>query len=199
MVATAALALLVEEHSFPREYYMLLTQPEAVATASGTCISSTTTTKSSSTSSSGNLERRVKALELHRCANDARIASCPEALRCLLDVQSKRIYSAQWQWVGEQYYSLPLEERARMLRSSTVPQMCKSMLMENKSAAVAEGQQRFYLVVVQYNAVINSKALEEQVRCCESDVSKRLPSNRFKFQVASEEDNDVITGFSHNR
>ena len=64
------------------------------------------------------------------------------------------------------YYKWDLPKRASQL-NCTVPQLCKGMLMENKSwkdTSSPKLNARFYLVVVQYCSSIDAKRLESEVR-----------------------------------
>lgn len=112
--------------------------------------------------------------------------------------------STSWKWVPSHYYTLSLSERAKILQAQSTQQLCKSMLMENRAPNAPKDckdrtNSRFYLVVVQYDAAINTKKLESEVRGLRSFQSgTRLSTTDFEFRMASEEDNDRITGYSHN-
>jgi len=112
--------------------------------------------------------------------------------------------SVSWKWVPENYYSLTLKERSRILNAQSTNQLCKSMLMENRASNSPKDcfdrtNARFYLVVVQYDATINTKKLESEIRGLKSiESGKRLEKSDFEFRMASEEDNDRVTGYAHN-
>jgi prolyl-tRNA editing enzyme YbaK/EbsC (Cys-tRNA(Pro) deacylase) len=114
-------------------------------------------------------------------------------------VKSLSCYSSIFRWVPSSYYSLPLSSRASLL-SCTIPQLCKAMLMENKSwkdTKTGSKNTRFYLVVVQYCSAIDNKKLESAVRTL-TDVKDRLSSKDYAFSVAKEADSNNLTGFLHN-
>lgn len=121
-----------------------------------------------------------------------------EVSRARNAVASQRIYSSVFKWVPEEYYSFPLSKRAEILGAHSTFQLCKSMLMENKSFDASIGNEsRFYLVMLQYETSINNKKLQSEVRALRP-VANRLDSSKYDFRVASAEDNDRLTGYSHN-
>ena len=125
-----------------------------------------------------------------------------EVLRARNAVVANKIYSSVFKWVPEEYYSYSLSKRAEILGAHSTFQLCKSMLMENKSfdASLADDSPsyaRFYLVILQYETAINNKKLQSEVRALRS-VAKRLDQGKFDFRVAGEEDNARLTGYSHN-
>jgi prolyl-tRNA editing enzyme YbaK/EbsC (Cys-tRNA(Pro) deacylase) len=105
-----------------------------------------------------------------------------------------------FKWVADDYYNYSLVQRAKLLGAHSSFQLCKSMLMENKSFVPHEENEtysRFYLVVLQYETSINSKKLQSEIRALRP-LKNRLDPSNFEFRVASEEDNARVTGFSHN-
>lgn len=79
------------------------------------------------------------------------------------------------------------------------------MLMENKAydPALASdtndgSYSRFYMIVLQYETSISSKKLVSEVRALKQPVTKRYDTNKFDFRLASSEDNDRLTGYTHN-
>ena len=117
------------------------------------------------------------------------------------------IYSAVFKWVPENYYSLTLAERAKILGAHSTWQLSKSMLMENKAfdKKLASSNNnddgsysQFYLIVLQYETTISNKKLISEVRALKKPVTKRYDANKFDFRVASSEDNDRLTGYTHN-
>lgn len=124
-----------------------------------------------------------------------------EVLRAKNAVIAQKIYSSVFKWVPENYYTLTLEQRAKLLGASSTFQLCKSMLMENKSydASCAHDRNyaRFYLVILQYETAINNKKLQSEIRAL-VPVKERLDFSKFDFRVASEEDNARLTDYSHN-
>lgn len=125
-----------------------------------------------------------------------------EVLRARDAVAQKKLYSSVFKWVPDRnYYSYPLKKRAEILGAHSTFQLCKSMLMENKSFDPSSGDNstyaQFYLVILQYETSINNKKLQSEVRALRP-VAERLDPSKFDFRVASEEDNARLTGYSHN-
>jgi len=136
--------------------------------------------------------------------------------RARKDVESIKpaFISTVWKWVPDGYYNMCLHDRANVLGSHSIQQLCKSMLMENTRVVVEESNNnnnnntinidrtnaKFYLVVVQYNATTNTKKLESQIRGLRpiTQQNNRLHPSQFDFRVAKEVDNDRITGYTHN-
>lgn len=113
------------------------------------------------------------------------------------------IYSSVFKWVPENYYTLALSQRKEILGAHSTWQLCKSMLLENKAydqALSAEdgSYSRFYLIVLQYETTISTKKLVSEVRALKQPVTKRYDTNKFDFRLASSEDNDRLTGYTHN-
>lgn len=71
----------------------------------------------------------------HQSAHsDYSIGRCDEFIRRAQNaVIRQRCYSAVWKWVPPNYYDTPLEQRARILKATSIHQLCKSMLMENRA------------------------------------------------------------------
>ena len=119
-------------------------------------------------------------------------------------VASSNLYSATFQWVPEHYYSLSLLERAKILGANSTYQLCKSMLMENKAFDPAlalskndKSYAQFYLIILQYEATITNKKLQNEIRALRP-AKKRLDPSKFDFRVASQIANDRLTGYTHN-
>jgi prolyl-tRNA editing enzyme YbaK/EbsC (Cys-tRNA(Pro) deacylase) len=149
------------------------------------------------------LEDRVTALENARfqCPKDV---SVDESIRrARKHVEDLGLWSANWKWVPPPYYTWPLEQRAEALGARTTHMLCKSLLLENKKVTDKPELEdkltnpRFLLVVVQYEATLDVKKLANSLRKLRP-VKERLDESQFDFRVASSEDNDRITGFSHN-
>lgn len=115
-------------------------------------------------------------------------------------VEKGGLYSANWKWVPEPYYNWGLERRRQELGARSTKQLCKSLLMENKKNT-GDGNDptnpKFVLVVVQYAATLDVKKLSTAIRA-RRPVSSRLDDSQFDFRIASSEDNDRITGYTHN-
>ena len=138
---------------------------------------------------------------------DISIPSNPERvqiIRAHKAVTTANIFSSVFKWVPDQYYSFLLSERAQILGAHSTFQLCKSMLMENKAAEPAlrfgandASCSQFYLVVLQYEAVIDIKKLQSEIRALKP-VASRLDPSKFDLRLASEEHNAKVTGYSHN-
>lgn len=151
------------------------------------------------------LEARVQSLEKLKLKipsnkgdiSDDEISAICRARR---HVESKRCYSAAWKWVPKDYYSKDLDQRSVILSAHNRMQLCKALLMENRSIEAKKFDRlnaQFYLVVVQYGAEINTKKLEVEVRALKP-LQERLETSKFNFRLASAEDNDKLTGYVHN-
>jgi len=152
-----------------------------------------------------NLENNILYSQLHdkkRIPNDPAIHEQVQRAYSAVTIRHG-LYSSVFKWVPENYYSLTLAQRAKILGASSTWQLCKSMLMENKafdeSLSSKDGSySRFYLIVLQYETSISNKKLISEVRALKQPVTKRYDFNKFDFRVASSEDNDRLTGYTHN-
>lgn len=127
-----------------------------------------------------------------------------QILRARNAVLKSNNYSSVFKWVPQEYYSFPLSKRANILGAHSTFQLCKSMLMENKAVDPAirggsndDSYTPFYLVVLQYEAVIDIKKLQSEIRALKP-IKSRLEPSKFDLRLAAEEDNASITGYSHN-
>jgi prolyl-tRNA editing enzyme YbaK/EbsC (Cys-tRNA(Pro) deacylase) len=112
-------------------------------------------------------------------------------------------YSAIWKFVPQHYYNISLDERAQCLRAPSIHYLCKSLLLENRkvSTEITEydpTNPRFVLVILQYASTLDVKKLSNAIRKLRTDVTQRLDETQFDFRIASELDNDIITGYTHN-
>ena len=148
---------------------------------------------------------RVEKLEANYVVtpNDKVLSSneMSSIIRAKHAVQASKCYSAIWKWVPSNYYSLSLQERAKILGTQDKMQLCKALLFENrsidKSSNFDRNNSQFYLVIVQYGAEINTKKLELEIRSL-LPLQERLEPSKYNFRLASEEDNDRLTGYVHN-
>lgn len=146
------------------------------------------------------LEKRVEALERRHHNSQETV---DEAMRrARLAVEEAAIYSAQWKFVPEPYYTWPLSKRAECLGAPSVHNLCKSLLLENKKASSPSDSfdptyPKYVLVVLQYAATLDNKMLVNAIRALRP-VKERLDDSSFDFRIASEEDNDRLTGYKHN-
>ena len=123
--------------------------------------------------------------------------------RFAVETQTTLHYSAVWKFVPEQYYETSLEERARCLQAPSIHYLCKSLLLENRKATTTVRHSdptnpRFVLVVIQYASILDTKKLITAIRQLRTDVTQRLDVSQFDFRIATESDNDAITGYAHN-
>ena len=146
---------------------------------------------------------RIRVEKLERAVYD-----CPDGedvdesmRRARQAVEMANLYSARWMWVPSAYYTWPLSERASCLRAPSPQYLCKSLLVENKKRR-ATGHDptnpRFVLVVIQYAATLDARKLVSAIRSLRPSVKDRLEDNQFEFRIAHPEDNDRLTGYSHN-
>ena len=159
------------------------------------------------------LEEKVFQSQANAHPTDESTRRARNYIESVLPSQNKFISSVCWKWVPSHYYTLSLKDRAAILQASSTNQLCKSMLMENRAYKpdspssnnkrndfdLNRTNSRFYLVVVQYEAVINAKKLESEIRGLRPFQSGlRLSKTDLDFQMASSEDNDKVTGYKHN-
>jgi len=155
-----------------------------------------------------NLESRLIALERKRFQCPDTIDIVNESMRrSRYDVEQKYITSARWKWVPPNYYSFSLQERAKLLGVPSTYYLCKSLLLENKkytSDNNIKGMKndstnpRYVMVMLQYEATLDNRKLINAIRSKRSSVQDRLDVNAFDFRVASNEDNDRLTGYAFN-
>ena len=121
--------------------------------------------------------------------------------RARLAVESNHVYSAQWAVVPQpDYYTWSLPDRAKCLGAPTIHYLCKSLLMENKRHTGANDDPtnpKFFLVVIQYAATLDVAKTVTLLRSLRP-VGQRLDASSFDLRIASSDDNDIITGYSHN-
>jgi prolyl-tRNA editing enzyme YbaK/EbsC (Cys-tRNA(Pro) deacylase) len=148
------------------------------------------------------LLQRVEALEKKRFACPHEDVVVDEQMRrARLAVDQLALYSTSWKWVARDYYSWPLAERAVALGAPNTDFLCKSLLMENRKAPEDGGDPtnpRFMLVVLQYEATLDTKKLILAIRALRPVVAERLDDSHFDIRIASEEDNARITGYDNN-
>lgn len=147
------------------------------------------------------LLQRIEALEKKRfqCPHDD-VQIDEQMRRARLDVEQKKLHSSSWKWVEKKYYSWPLSGRAKALGATSTDYLCKSLLMENRKAPEANDDAtnpRFVLVILQYEATLDTKKLVNALRALRP-VPDRLDDSHFDIRIASEEDNAKITGYDNN-
>lgn len=149
------------------------------------------------------LAERITKLErcLWNCATSEQTVT-PQMRRARSAVESKSLHSAQWKWVPKHYYDLPLSDRAKLLGAPTTSALCKAVLLENRACDSPDcsdpTNSRFYMVIVQYDSAIDNKKLQSEIRALRPPGNERIDPSKFDFRLASEEDNDRLTGYEHN-
>jgi prolyl-tRNA editing enzyme YbaK/EbsC (Cys-tRNA(Pro) deacylase) len=136
------------------------------------------------------LERAVQAIE-EKTAHARVIGEIKRTKRDKNLCHTSRIVN-----VPENYYSLPLYERAKIL-SCSPPQLCKALLFED-SAAPPSSPNKFYLVIVQYVAKVSPEKLKEVVWRMLKSSSGNIHHAAPHLRVADAADSDNLTGFKHN-
>ena len=159
----------------------------------------------SETTSLEDLRKRIAQLEAAAFRVPKHIEVVDEPMRRARSaVQAAGLYSAQWKFVPETYYSWGLEERRRVLNNTpSILQLCKSLLLENKkydpqSDPNPRTNPQFVLVIVQYAATLDTTKLTSSIRKLQKDLKLRLDANAFDWRIAATADNDRITGYAHN-
>ncbi|KAG7343701.1 aminoacyl-tRNA editing domain containing protein [Nitzschia inconspicua] len=151
----------------------------------------------------GTLEDRIVALERKQYSCPAEIQEVDESMRrCRQEVERLGLYSVNWKWVPESYYDCPLTQRAKILQAPSTEFLCKSLLLENKKATNNTVDfiynPQFVLVVLQYDAELDTDLLTKSVRRLTQSVEDRLDASHFDWRVADASDNDRITGYQFN-
>lgn len=147
------------------------------------------------------LIERVEALEAKRFQCPKGVFVDESMRRARAHVESLQLWSANWKWVPEPYYTWPLEKRAQILNAPTTHMLCKSLLLENKKVEKETDDRtnpKFMLVIIQYEATLDVKKLTTAIRKLRPAGDTRLDESQFDLRVASSEDNDRLTGYAHN-
>ena len=119
-------------------------------------------------------------------------------LRCYKSAKENDIKSSCLARVTGDYYNQPFESRREQLNSESIDQLCKSLILEN--TAFPEGHEetptfaRFYLIIVQYVAQMQSHKLFKYLRT----INPTVPKKYFHFRVADESEAINLSGFEHN-
>jgi len=149
------------------------------------------------------LEERVTELERLQYKCPPNITEVDESMRrARKAVESLKLYSCNWTWVPEEYYTWPLEQRAVQLNSPSTSRLCKSLLLENKKVNDDTFDPtlhpRFVLVVLQYDSELSEGDLTTSFRRLRPVGEGRLDPSHYNWNVADPEDNDRITGYKFN-
>ncbi|GMI34566.1 hypothetical protein TrRE_jg13180 [Triparma retinervis] len=190
-----------DERGLASKYFLLPKESPKIGSQSGTASTKAAVGETGGSAADEDLTKRVEMLE------KALLPSGPtpgpnmsdSVASVFRDVCRLGCYSATFKWVPKDYYEWDLGRRAKTLGGYGTEQLTKAMLMENTrhKGESTRTNSKFYLVVVQYVATIDAKKLASAVRAL-PPVSSRLNPTDFQFRVASEEDNDRLTGFKHN-
>jgi prolyl-tRNA editing enzyme YbaK/EbsC (Cys-tRNA(Pro) deacylase) len=153
---------------------------------------------------------KLAALQAHLTVLERKRFQCPPCVeavdesmrRARLHVESVPCCcSAVWKFVPEPYYTWELPQRAVALGASSIQQLCKALLMDNKKVPADQPHDptnpKFVLVIVQYAATMDNQKLVNAVRALRP-VQDRLDVSQFDFRIASEQDNSTLTGYEHN-
>ena len=118
-----------------------------------------------------------------------------------------RVFNYRLVTVPSDYYDRTFQERADIL-SATIPQLCKSLIFENVDfdATCRNGEDdytysKYYLVLLQYEAKFDTIKFENLIwslRPVASIVTHRLAKSKFNFKLASDENNNRLSGYKHN-
>ncbi|ELP88008.1 hypothetical protein EIN_419370 [Entamoeba invadens IP1] len=119
-------------------------------------------------------------------------------IRCYESAIQEGITSSCLSRVNDNYYNSPFEERIRQLNTPCTSQLCKSLILENTAfppgATETPTFARFYLLIVQYVAQMQSHKLFKYLRAVNPEVKKKC----FHFRVADESEAITLSGFEHN-
>lgn len=102
------------------------------------------------------------------------------------------------------YYELSYQERIQLLHGTNINQLCKSLLMVNHNYIVhpeltPQQHPRYVLVIIQYIARLHNDRLSKLVYNHISSQSSCIRKNReYNWRLASENDNEHITGYINN-
>jgi prolyl-tRNA editing enzyme YbaK/EbsC (Cys-tRNA(Pro) deacylase) len=126
------------------------------------------------------------------------------------DLVTKQVYNSQFKVVPSDYYSKSLDDRSSILNANCADELCKTIVFENVHYKRTSGDQhilddcfdvtnsRYYCVVVQYNAKIDTELVAKTIINLRKPGEMRLKMNNFNFQLAPEAVSDDLTGFVHN-
>lgn len=126
--------------------------------------------------------------------------------RVKADLRYRHIYGYRLVSVPSSYYSMPLSERAKMLRCH-VGQLCKSIVMENTSFVESDCNDdiinsKYFCIVLQYCAKLDEDKLNavlQRIILHRNKTSKKqISMKKYHFRLVASSVNDELTGFSHN-
>lgn len=129
------------------------------------------------------------------------MGSSPTQQRLEQELIDKGCTQFEFVRVPADYYDHELEFRQACLRAPTIHHLCKSIVMENtRSHPSVTGwtdpaASKYFLIIVQYTARLHSDKLKAAVMKASGGAHG---SKYYNMRLASEEANDLLTGFSHN-
>ena len=107
-------------------------------------------------------------------------------MRVFNDAKAQHVTSACLARVTADYYDQPLERRREQLNCASTAQLCKSLILENTAFPAGHEEtptfSRFYLLIVQYIAQMQSHKLFKFLRA----INPTVPKKYFHFRVADE-------------
>ena len=161
------------------------------------CTSSLTLAGQRCIKSMTDVAERVSALEKKIIMMESLFITNPVS-RVKFSLIRRGIKSAIFQTVPDNYYSMSFVDRATLLKCS-VPQLCKSIILENTSYCDEYGSDmtysRYYCLVLQYAAKFNEDKI---IDFCQKIGMKNIPRKRYSFQLAPSDVSAALTGFDHN-
>ncbi|KAL9658743.1 hypothetical protein ABK040_005898 [Willaertia magna] len=106
---------------------------------------------------------------------------------------------ATFSQVPSDYYQRTLEERREILKTKSIHQLCKSLILENSKCPNQDNSNpknpKNYLVIIQYTAKFNSKKLIKVVRDLNGG---KLGKKQFVYSLADNQKAFDLTGFEFN-
>ena len=136
------------------------------------------------------------------------------SIQAALDAElaSKGVPTRSFLQVPADYYDHPLSWRQGALAAPSVHHLCKTLCLENTRAREPLGPfapealaglsptqraalSRFFLVIVQYTARLDTEALAKGLRALAGGAA---PGKAFNLRLAGEEDSARLTGYEHN-
>ncbi|CAO3564432.1 unnamed protein product [Mortierella alpina] len=135
---------------------------------------------------------------LARAKTDPVPADMPAAtLQVYTNAQSRLASQCQFFHVVSDYYNWPYEQRARVMACPSTFHLCKSLVFENtkwkQNDTKAKDEDRYWVVLVQYEGSVNITKLERAVRDRTGDSRKGM-----HLRIAPAEKSLELTGHTTN-
>jgi prolyl-tRNA editing enzyme YbaK/EbsC (Cys-tRNA(Pro) deacylase) len=107
--------------------------------------------------------------------------------------------SARFKRCPKDYYSWKLEKRRAVLQADSVHHLCKSIVLVNSKCPHEEFTDRtdskYYFIIIQYTGRLHNEKLIKGVRSLRDPP---IPAKLWNFRLCPSEQNDKLTGYSHN-